>query len=226
MATEDLRFRAATTADLDRVLEIHVTAFPDTRGIEERRRNFTANRFGALDDLVVALRGDDIVGQAFLFPLEAWFGGRSVRIGAIASLAVAPEVRGQGIATALLTGLHVASDMRGDALTMLYAFRQRFYGRLGYGATSSRRRLAFDPASVPASWRALARARVRRVRGDDKEALTGAYARAATKASGWLTRSEAWWERHLAKERRQFLVADRPAREGGGLAGYVAFEVP
>ena len=225
MAIEDLRFRAATVDDLDRVLEIHVTAFPDTRGAEERRRAFTASRFGVLDDLVLAVQGDEIVGQAFLFPLEAWFGGRAVQIGAIASLAVAPEARRRGIATSLLGALHVASDMRGDALTMLYAFRQRFYTGVGYGPTASRRRLGIDPASVPASWLALARARVRRARGDDKEAIRSAYARSAAKASAWLTRSDTAWDRHLARERRQFLVAERPAREGGGVAGYVAFEV-
>ena len=225
MATEDLRFRAATPSDLDRILEIHVAAFPDERGAEERRRNFTASRFGALDDLILALRGDEIVGQAFLFPLQAWFGGRAVQMGAVASLAVAPEARGQGVATALLGGLHVASDMRGDALTMLYAYRQRFYTRVGYGPTASRRRLAIDPSSVPASWLALARARVRRARGEDKEAIASAYARTAARSSAWLTRGATAWERHLARERRHFLVADRPAREGGGMAGYVAFEV-
>ena len=226
MTTQDLRFRPATADDLDRVVEIHLAAFPDERTGEERRRNFTANPFGALEDLVLAECGDEIVGQAFLFPLEAWFGGRAVRIGAIASLAIAPEARGQGVATALLQHLHVASDVRGDALTMLFAFRQRFYARLGYGSSTSRRRLSIDPASVPASWRALARARVRRARGDDKEAIRAAHARAAAKASGWLTRSDAYWDRHLAREQRQFLVADRPAQEGGGtVAGYVAFEL-
>jgi hypothetical protein len=70
MTTEGLRFRAATADDLDRVLEIHMGAFPDARLIEERRRDFTANRFGGLDDLVLVEREDDIVGQAFLFPLE------------------------------------------------------------------------------------------------------------------------------------------------------------
>ena len=225
MPTEDLRFRPATSDDLDRILEVHLPAYPDERTAEERRRNFTASRFGSLDDLVVAERAGDIVGQAFLFPLEGWFGGRAVRIGAIASVAVAPEVRGQGVGSALLHHLHVASDVRGDALTMLYAFRQRFYARLGYGTSSSRRRLTIAPRSIPASWRALARARVRRARGEDKDALKAAYARSSAKATGWLTRSDAFWERHLARERRQFLVAERPAREGGGLSGYVAFEL-
>ncbi len=225
MTTEDLRFRAATTSDLDRILEIHTASFPDPRPAAERLRSFTANRLGALDDLVLAVRSDEIVGQAFLFPLEAWFGGRAVQMGAIASLAVAPEARGQGIATALLAGLHVASDMRGDALTMLYAFRQRFYSRLGYGPTASRRRLAFDPESVPRSWIDVARARVRRPRFEDKEAILLAYARSATRASAWLTRTPELWDRHLARERRQFFVAEHPAQEGGGIAGYVAFEL-
>ena len=180
-AAPDLRFRTATPADLDRVLEIHLPSFPDERTIEERTRNFTANRFGGLEDLVVAELAGEIVAQAYLFPLEGWFGGRAVRIGAIASLGVAPEVRGRGIATALAHHLHVASDVRGDALTMLYAFRQGFYARLGYGTTSSRRRLVVDPASIPPSWRALARTRVRRARGQDKDEMRGAYVRGAAR---------------------------------------------
>lgn len=226
MAIEDLHFRAATTDDLDRVLEIHLVAFPDARAEAERRRNFTASRFGSLADLVLVERAGEIVGHAFLFPLKAWFGGRSVPLGGVASLAIAPEARGQGIGTALLRHLHRASDVRGDALTMLYAFRQRFYARHGYGTTASRKRLAIDPASVPASWRALAKGRIRRPRGDDKDAIAAAYARAAAKTSGWLSRGNTDWERQLARERRQFLVADRPASEGRpAVAGYVAFEV-
>lgn len=222
MATDDLRFRAATADDLDRILEVHMTAFPDSRGIEERRRSFLANPFGTLDDMIVAEREGTIVGQAFLFPLGGWFGGRAVRLGAIASLGVAAEARGQGVATALVSRLHVASDVRGDALTMLYAFRQRFYAKLGYGTSTSRRRLAIDPASVPSAWRALARARVRRARGDDKEAILSVYSRVGATTTGWLSRSDSFWDRHLARERRHFLVASQP---GGAVSGYVAFEL-
>ena len=225
-ASHGLTFRTATRADLDRVLEIHLPSFPDERTIEERTRNFTANRFGGIEHLVVAQRAGEIVAQAYLFPLEAWFGGRSVRMGAIASLGVAPEVRGQGVGTAMLHHLHMASDVRGDALTMLYAFRQRFYARLGYGTTSSRRRLVIDPSSIPASWRGLARGRVRRARGEDQDAMRSAYVRSAAHTSGCLTRSDTLWNRLLARERRQFFVADRPATDGAGrVAGYVAFEL-
>jgi predicted acetyltransferase len=216
MSTEDLRFRPATDEDLDRILELHFAAFTDERSAPERRRNFTANPLGSLSDFVLALRGEDIVAQAFLFPLEAWFGGRAVRVGAIASVATAPEARGQGVATALLHHLHVSADVRGDALTMLYAFRHRFYARLDYGTSSSRKRLAIEPSSIPAAWRTLARACVRRARGEDKDLMMRAYVRAASRTSGWLTRTDAFWDRHLSRERRQFLVTD---------GGYVAFQL-
>ena len=58
MPNEDLRFRAATLDDLERVLEIHLTAFPDERTAEIRRRNFTANPFGSFEELVVVERGN------------------------------------------------------------------------------------------------------------------------------------------------------------------------
>jgi len=218
-----LQFRAAAEADLERLLEIHSVAYPDARAADERTRNFTANPLGRLEDLVVAVRGDEIVAHAFLFPMETWFGGRLVPTGSIASVAVAPEARGQGIATALLTHLHAQSDARGDGFTMLYPYRQAFYRRRGYGPSTSRRRLLFDPAAVPRTWQQQGAVRIRRARAGEHEALRAAYERHARTASGWSRRTDAFWTRHFARERRQFLVASRG--EGADVAGYVAFEI-
>jgi len=218
----DLTFRAANEDDLDRILEIHLVAYPDSRGVPDRRRAFRHNAFGALEDVVVAVQRGDIVAHACLYPMETWFGGRPVPTGGIASVGVAPEARRQGVARALLDHLHRASDARGDALTMLYAFRHGFYASLGYGPTTSRRRLALDPGSIPEAWSAAARGVVRRARGEDKAGLAAVHARVAAARSGWLTRSAASWERRLSRERRLFLVADGP---DGALAGYVAFEL-
>lgn len=226
MTTEAFQFRRATESDLDRISEIHLVAFPDARTEPERRRNFTASRFGNLEDLVLIERRGEILGHAFLFALEAWFGGRGVAMGGVASVAVAPEARGQGVATALLDHVHAASDARGDALTMLYAFRQRFYARFGYGTTSSRKRFTLDPRSIPSAWIALANARVRRARGTDRQAVAAAYVRSASKASGWFTRQEKTWDRKWSRERPQVLVAELSAREGETeLAGYIVFDV-
>src|SRR5262245_50331513 len=132
-----MRFRKAKEEDLDRLVDIHLAAYPDPRSVAARQRNFTHNPFGGLEHLIVAEAAGSIVGHAFLFPFRAWFGGRLVKMGGVASVGVAPEARGRGVATALMTQLHVLSDRRGDALTMLYAFRHGFYARLGYTTTSA-----------------------------------------------------------------------------------------
>lgn len=227
-----LGFRPASKKDLERLVEIHTAAYPDSRGGEERRRKFQSNLYGRLEDLVVAERhperpgrktstASDIVGHAFLFAMPAWFGGRKVRMGGIASVAVALEARGLGVGTGLLNELHVRSHARGDALTMLYPFRQGYYARLGYAPTTSRRRLAFDPASVPASWRALATS-IGRLAADDQDAIARVYERAARRTSGWIERPTEAWERRLVRERVEYLVARTSA---GALSGYVAFTI-
>jgi predicted acetyltransferase len=218
----DLRFRRPVDDDLDRMVEIHLAAYPDERGVEQRRRNLAANALGDLGHMIVAERSGDIVGQAFLFALEAWFGGRRVKLGGVASVAVAPEARGRGIARALLGELHTRAARRGDAITMLYAFRQGYYAALGYAPASPRRRLALDPRAIPASYGALGRTCVRRARPEDHVAIRRAYGRMARRSSGWLVRPEALWARFEARDRRQVLVV---SRGHGGVAGYVAFEL-
>ena len=220
------RFRRAKESDLERLVEIHLAAYPDPRNVEARQRNFTHNPFGGLEHLVVVEDAGAIVGHAFLFQFQASFGGVAVKVGGIASVGIAPEARGRGIATALMSHLHGLSDRRGDALTMLYAFRQGFYGRLGYATTSSRKRLAIDTRSVPGAWRALARGRVRGVRPGDDKTIRRLHARAAERASGWITRPKRFWEMLLARERRMTLVCEARPGVGQGNAkatGYVAF---
>jgi predicted acetyltransferase len=224
--SRSLRFRRAREEDLERLVEIHLAAYPDPRNVEARQRNFTHNPFGGLEHLVVVEDGRSIVGHAFLFPFQSWFGGSSVKVGGIASVGVAPEARGRGVATALLDHLHVMSDRRGDAITMLYAFRQGYYARLGYATTSSRKRLAIDPRAVPESWRALARERVRGVRPGDAGVIRRLHARAAERGSGWIARPGRYWEMLLARERRMTLVCEGPRarpKEKPAATGYVAF---
>ena len=222
-----MQFRKASGRDLERLVEIHLAAYPDPRSCEARERNFTHNPFGGFEDLVVAEEAGDIVAHAFLFPFRAHFGGLPVKVGGIASVGVAPEARGRGVATALMNHLHVLSDRRGDAITMLYAFRQGFYARLGYGTTSSRKRLAIDTRAVPASWRALARERVRGVRPGDDRTLRRLHERAAERTSGWLARPKRYWEMLLARERRLTLVCEAPTRRAkdDAVSGYAAFSL-
>lgn len=203
-----VRYRSARPRDLERLCAIHLAAYPDERGHAARQRNFTHAAFGRLADLVVAEDGGEVVAHGFLFPLEAMF-GQHVPAGGIASVAVAPEARGRGVATELLGELHRRAHRRGDALTMLYAFRQGFYRRLGYVPTAPRKRLAIDTRAIP--WRDP---RVRAATGSDRAAIERLHRRALP--TGGIARTRRFWDKHLSDERRFFFVVP---------GGFVSFRV-
>jgi predicted acetyltransferase len=217
----DPTFRPATEADLDRLIEIHASAFPDPRGHEERRRNFTANPLGPLAALWVAEERGEVVAHAFLFPLRAWLAGSQVDVAGIASVGVAPESRGRGIAGKLLTHLHAQAAAAKAPLSLLYAFRQGFYARHGYAATTPSRKLRVHPGSIPLEWRDEPGVTVTRAREGDRAAIVAAQGRTAARSHGWLVRSEALWDRALSDERRSWLVA----RRGKQPVGYVTWSL-
>jgi predicted acetyltransferase len=222
LGAQAFSFRAAADADLDRLVAIHTSAFPDPRGHEPRAKNFRMNKLGALSDLRVAVaeRGGEIVAHALVFPLEAWFGGARVKVGGVASVGVAPEARGEGVGGALLAHLHEIARARGDAVSILFAFRQGFYAKHGYAPVTPSRKLRVHPASIPSAWRKLgAGETLRAATGDDRDRIVGAYDEVAARSTGWLARPRALWDAMLLDERREITVL----RRGADVAGYVAW---
>jgi predicted acetyltransferase len=212
-----LSFRPAREADLERLVDVHTGAYPDSRGREARARTFTQNPLGCLDDLWVASTSDGIVAHAFLFSLEAWVGGVRVRFGGVASVAVAPEARGNGVGTALVEHVQTVARDRGDAATLLYPFRQGYYARLGYAPASSFRRLRFSPRSIPFK----CELGIRRASGSDGLALRACWEAAGARGTGALARSERTWHARLLDEGREWFVAEGT----GGVEGYIAWTV-
>ena len=179
-----VRVRDARESDLEALVDIHWFAFPDSRGHDARVRNFRAKPLGGLSRLRVAYDpndGDRLVGHAFLLDLGLYVGGRVVRTGGVATLGVLPAARGRGVASALLHGLHEEARRDGMALTMLYAFRQRFYARAGYSLVSPSQRLELVPASLREVRDAL---RVRHAAEGDRAAIALSYARACANSTG------------------------------------------
>ncbi len=210
--------RGATEADLDRLVEVHGASYPDERNAAARRLNFTQNPLGRLRDLRVAALGKRIVGHGFGFSLRAHFGGAAVPVLGIASIAVAPEARGQGVARALMTKLEKEARARGAVLSILHAFRHRFYARLGYGVVAPNQRLACDPRAIPRAWIDAARAaHLRAASAPDVKTIVRIHADAAKNETGWLARPESLWTRMLTREHVHFVMA--------GDAGFIAFEM-
>ncbi len=215
---EPLVVRAATENDVDRLVEIHLAAFPDPRPIEARRRVFLANRLGGIEHLRVGVLAGDIVAHAFSFPVGVWFGGKVVRGGAIASVGVALEARGQRIASAIMTALHAEAIKRGDAFTLLYPFRQGFYARLGYAPVARHRIVNLSPRTIPKDWVQAAPGTIRPARAEDFSKIARVYRAVGRIGTGFVKRRAAAWEQDFLDERRQWLVLDHQ----GTLQGYLS----
>lgn len=207
--------RTAREDDLERLVTIHSDAFPDARGREARRRNFVDNPRGTLDDLFVAEADGALLGHAFLFSMASWMGGREVAMSGMASVAVAPEARGQGVATALVRRLVAETRHRGQVACLLYPFRHAFYRRLGWGLVSEVRRLRLAPSSFPAY---PDDARPRAARPEDLAALRRCYQRVASRGNGLLARSDRLWRTFLGTEGRHLFVVGAHGHE---VSGYV-----
>lgn len=211
--------RPARDDDLDRLVAIHSAAFPDARNRDARRRNFTDNARGGLADLLVAERDGVVVGHAFLFRMSTWLCGRQVPMGGVASVGVAPEARGRGVARSLLDAIDRELHERGTPLCLLYPFRHLFYRQLGYGMVSEVRRLRVPPASFPA--RPERRDVVAADGPDVLAAVRRCYQRVASRSNGMIGRSDTVWRATLAADGRQLVIVPSP---DGEVRGYLLYQ--
>ncbi|GAA4990932.1 GNAT family N-acetyltransferase [Actinopolymorpha pittospori] len=90
-----------------------------------------------LDRRLVAVEGERIVGRLAVWELGQWFGGRQVPMGGIGGVAVAPDFRGKGVATALLHQVVAAMRERGEVLSTLYPMNHTLYRRHGWETAGS-----------------------------------------------------------------------------------------
>ncbi len=206
--------------DVDRLVEIHTQTFPDPRGYEERRRNFINKKpCFVFDDLCVVEAQGSIVAHAFASMSELFVGGRPVPTGLVASVGVAPEVRGQGVATFLIDAVHAHFYERGAVAALLYPFRYRFYERFAYGATSPYVQLHLTPRALLVQPPKVAG--VRPLQRADFDAIATVDVARAHQATGFLRRDGAWWEQQALTERSVCLVHEHD----GMLDGYVVWQL-
>jgi len=216
--TSALVVRPAREEDLERMVEIHGCSYPSSASYEHQKRDLTSDSLGGLEARRVVEKDGYLVGFGALYALEVWIGGRTVPVGGIASIAVAPEARRQGVARALLSAMDAEMESSGAALSLLYPFEEGFYARLGYAVTSpllalrvsSRKLLSMQPLGNP-SLTAVAAA------GTQAMAL---YEDVARRTSGRIVRTEVRWLDRFSRENRYWMgVAANKER----LEGYASF---
>ncbi|HEV8296428.1 MAG TPA: GNAT family N-acetyltransferase [Acidimicrobiales bacterium] len=175
----------------------------------------------ANDQVMAVYAGDRLVGAATFFDEAQWFGGRAVPCGAVASVCVAPDQRGQRLAQRMVGEALQRMRARGDAISALYPTTASLYRLLGYeiagwwsltdaplGALAARPALDPKIALSPGSF-------------SDVDPL---YDRVAPNHDGWLQRSP----RFRATSRFDFDAGHEAkavyrAERDGDLVGLIAY---
>ncbi|MBK8169699.1 MAG: GNAT family N-acetyltransferase [Sandaracinaceae bacterium] len=211
----ELRIRTAREDDVERLIAIHMAAFPDGRNRDARRRNFLENMRGPLSDLYVAESGGALLAHAFMFRMASWFGGSELAVGGIASVGVAPEARGKGVARALMSALLAELQQRQTPLCLLYPFRHHFYGKLGFATVSEVKRVRIPTGALPTQPNDIVLRAA--TRPEDFALARRCYERYAEQHTGLIVRRETLWRALFTLEGRHLTLATTP---GGEVVGY------
>ena len=214
-----LRYRPARRTDIETLVDLSLRAYRVSSA--EARRDFFGDhpRFGLRDVRVGELDGE-IVAALVLYPLHAYVRGEKLPVTGIGSVAVSPEHRRRGVGEALVRASLREMRQRGDALSMLYAFRGDFYRRFGWGLVETPILLSVPPALLPASEESR---RVRRLRMPDRPLVQQLYDRYARERGHFaLARRPEWWERRLWGYEGEWIVYER---RRGQIEGYLHVQI-
>ena len=164
--------------------------------------------------------GSELIGGLFVIPMGQWVGGRSVSMAGIAGVAVRPESRRRGAATAMMRQALLDLFDRGFAVSTLYGSNQPLYRRVGYEQAGSHFEVRIDPTRLVGntSDRAL---KLRPITDADRPAIEATYQTWAAPRTGLLDRGPYVWSRQTherdGRPRVGYLVYDDPNRIEGYL---------
>jgi predicted acetyltransferase len=144
------------------------------------------------ENIRVVRDGTAVVGGLILIPMGQWFGGRSVRMNGVAAVAVLPEHRSRGAATAMMRAVVAEMRREGFPLSALYPATQPLYRAAGYERAGAEYRVAVPSPDFEVIERSL---NLRPATAADEPAIEEVYRRRARLSNGNLDRGTYLWER-------------------------------
>lgn len=144
------------------------------------------------ENVRVARRKDGVVGGLIVQRMGQWFGGRSVPMGAVRAVGVAPEHRAAGAASQLLGTALDEMHRDGVPISVLFPATQPVYRRPGYEQAGVRLTYRLPTSAIDVRDRTL---RLRPIEPADRDPVRRAYAEQARRTSGNLDRNEWYWQR-------------------------------
>jgi predicted acetyltransferase len=214
-----LRYRPARRTDVETLAELAWRAYR-VHSVEKRREFYTDHPRFTLRDVRVAELDGQIVASLVLYPLTAYVRGHRVPVTGVGSVAVSPEHRRRGVGETFMRAALREMRQRGNHLSALYAFRDSYYRKLGYGVCEVVHQLAVAPANLATSDEAR---RVRRGMLPDRPAIQELYEQVAARGHFALARLPDWWLRRLWTYPGEWVVYE--GRRRGQIEGYLYYEV-
>jgi GNAT superfamily N-acetyltransferase len=186
------------------------------RGGDFFRRYVELDPTFAADDVWVAERAERLVGCVQIFPRRLRLRGAAVPTGGIGTVFTRPELRRSGVASALLARALEAMRARGLELSLLFAERHAFYGRLGWTVWPRERPLWLRTDATAPPARGLEPFEAAR----DLEGAFALHARYSGSLDGTVVRDLDFYRAQLAfagNPREEFVVA---RERSGALQAY------
>jgi len=207
----EIEFRTIARRERDAVLDLLAEWLGD--------REFFARYFrhdpNFRDDLCfVATHDGRVVSTLQVFPKHVHINGASVLVGGVGNVFTTASFRERGVAAELLTRAVAAMDAHGFDLSLLFAVRLAFYGRLGW--QSHVRHLVFIE---PGAYAIGGHGTIAPFAATDLEAVMSIYDRYCSALNGATVRDAEYWQgqlRYAGNPREDFLVA----RVGDAIVAY------
>ena len=181
------------------------------------------------DRLLCAYEGDAIVGTAAVCSFRLTVPGGELPAAGVTEVGVIPSHRRRGILTSMMSRLLADVRSRGEPVAALWASEAAIYPRFGYGLATLDASLdlpaaarAFRPVPGPSGHVRLVDA------AEAGDLLPRVFEAARAARPGFVTRTGAWWELHVLRDRESDRDGAGPTftavEEGeAGPEGYVRY---
>ena len=169
--------------------------------------------------LWVVRDGGEIAGVTGVLDMGQWFGGRSVPMGGVTAVGVAPEYRGRGTASVLMRRALEELYAQGVPLSTLYASTVNFYRKLGYELAGVKMVYQMPTRLIDVKERPLD---VVPIDSSAHEEIYHTYTQRAQATSGNADRPSILWEVILGADGRD--IYKYLFTRDGSAEGYVVFQ--
>ncbi|BAQ62778.1 hypothetical protein GM3708_3184 [Geminocystis sp. NIES-3708] len=172
-----------------------------------------------IDDLRVLRRGKDIVGGLVIYSMAQWISEKSIPMGGIAGVGIAPEYRGSGAAFTLMSQAVKELYQQDIPLSTLYPATQRLYRKIGYEQAGNYCQWEISLSDICLNSHELL---IEKIPNPQPQLFIDLYKQQASKINGYLDRNLTIWKTILDDNEGKiyaYWVGEKNNRQG-----YIIFQ--